>query len=425
MRIHLDYGREGLDADLPDDNLRHILGIKPADPLPDIAAALKWSLAHPIGTPPLSELARNRRDACIIICDITRPVPNGPILEQMLAILTESGLPPEKVTILIATGTHRPNEGEELREMVGDAVLQSGVRIVNHVCTDPETNRFVETTPRGVPVSLDTRWLDADLRITVGLIEPHFMAGYSGGRKLIMPGVAALETVQYWHSPRFLEHPNATNGALEGNPVHEENTYIARLAPSHFITDVTLDAQRRVTGVFSGGMEDAWRAGVNFVAHQVRAEIEEPVDIAVTSAGGYPLDATFYQVVKGIVGAIPIVKPGGDIIIVAGMSEGIGSTHFRETLFETDDLQALVQQMSEPDWKYIPDQWQVEELAKATRQHRVTVVTDAVAPEDLARCHVRPAATVEEAVAFALRQHGANASVAVIPKGPYVIPCLK
>lgn len=425
MRIHLDYGREGLDVDLPDANLAHILGIKPADPLLDPRYGVQWALNNPVGTPPLAELAKGRRDACIIICDITRPVPNGLILEEMLPILAENGLPPEKVTILIATGTHRPNEGDELREIVGDWVLASGVRIVNHVCTDPATNRYIGTTPNGVPVSLDTHWLDADLRITVGLIEPHFMAGYSGGRKLIMPGIAALDTVQNWHSPRFLEHPNATNGVLDGNPVHEENTFIARLAPAEFITDVTLDAQRRVTGVFAGHMEEAWRVGVDFVASQVRAEVEELVDIAVTSAGGYPLDATFYQVVKGIVGAYPIVKPGGDIIIAAGMTEGIGSAHFRQTLFENSDLHALVEEMSAPDWKYIPDQWQVEELAKGTRNCRVTVVTDAVSAEELARCHVHPAATVEEAVADALRRHGPNAKIAVIPKGPYVIPCLE
>ena len=425
MKISLDYGRTGLNIELPERHIAHTLGISPAPPLADPPAMVRHALNHPIGSAPLSELAKGRRDACIVICDITRPVPNALILTEMLTILSASGLTPEKVTILIATGTHRPNEGEELREMMGDAVLSSGCRVVNHVCTDAATNRYLGTTPNGVPVALDTRWLDADLKITSGLIEPHFMAGYSGGRKMIMPGIAALETVQNWHSPRFLEHPNATNGVTDHNPVHVENSFIARMAPADFMADVTLDALRRVTGVFAGDMEQAWRAGVAFVAGQVRAPVPAPVDIVVTSAGGYPLDATFYQVVKGIVGAIPIAKSGGDIIIAAGMTEGIGSAHFRQTLFETPDLQALVQQMAAPGWKFIPDQWQVEELAKGTRHHRVTVVTESVPADELMRCHVFPAVSVEAAVADALQRHGPDARIAVIPKGPYVIPCLE
>jgi nickel-dependent lactate racemase len=271
---------------------------------------------------------------------------------------------------------------------------------------------------------LNRIYVDADIKVTVGLIEPHFMAGYSGGRKLIMPGIAALDTVQAWHSPRFLEHPNATAGITEGNPVHEENTYIAQLCPPDMIVDVTLDNDREITGIFAGDLIAAWQTGVAFAERHVKATIAEPVEIVVTTGSGFPLDATFYQTVKGMVGALPIVKPGGRIIIAAACSEGVGSVAFRQTLLENRDLAALVTAMSHPDWRPIPDQWQVEELAKVVRQHQVVMVCDGIPSELLSQLHVTAATTVEEAVADALAFYGNDAQVAVIPKGSYVIPAI-
>jgi len=242
---------------------------------------------------------------------------------------------------------------------------------------------------------------------------------------MVMPGIAALETVQAWHTPRFLEHPNATNCVVVGNPVHEENTLIAKMAPPDLIVDVTLDTERRMTGVFAGEMAAAWAVGVAFVEAQVKAPVAELVDIAVTTSGGWPLDLTYYQTVKGMVGAVPIVKLGGHIVIASECAEGIGGPHFRQTLLETTDLQEIVQRMAAPDWQPIPDQWQVEELAKATRDHTVLCVTEGIPPDTLRRLHVTPAPTVEGAVRAAIQVHGPNARIAVIPKGPYVIPVLE
>lgn len=422
MKITLDYGRTGLEVELPDTAVRHVLGLDPAPPIEDPATSVRRALATPIVSAPLGDLAKGRTDACIVVCDITRPVPNALILSAMLDILAEAGIPAGRVTILIATGTHRPNEGDELVEMLGADVVASGVRIVNHVCDDPSTHRSIGTGPAGIPASLDTRWLDASLRITVGLIEPHFMAGYSGGRKLIMPGIAALDAIQAWHSPRFLEHPLASNGVVDGNPVHAENLAIARLAPADFICDVTIDAARRVTGVFAGHMERAWEAGVEFVARQVRPRIPEPVDVVLTCGGGHPLDASFYQVVKGLVGASAICKPGGTIVSAARMAEGIGSAHFRGLLERTVDLDQLVEAMGAPGWEPVPEQWQVEMLAKAKRGRRIAVFSEGVPASELARCHVDAAESVGAAVAEALERAGPGATLAVIPKGPYVIP---
>jgi lactate racemase len=422
MTISLDYGRAQLLANIPDANLKHTLGLSPEPPLIDPRAAVIAALASPIGTPPLAELAKKKKSACIVICDITRPVPNALLVGEILATLTGAGILASKIKILIATGTHRPSTNSERVEMLGEAVLATGVVVIDHVCTDASTMRSLGISPNGVLVSLNTHYLDADVKITVGLIEPHFMAGFSGGRKLIMPGIAALHTVQAWHSPRFLEHEKARNCVLDGNPVHFENLAIARLAPADFICDVTIDEKRRVTGVFAGAMEAAWLAGVAFVERQVKAKITEPVDIAVTSGGGYPLDATFYQIIKGLVGAYPIVKPGGTVILAAALTEGIGSAHFQKTLETTPDLKILVQEMTEPDWEPIPDQWQVEMLAKVLRNHNVTVVSDGLPLETLRQLHVAAAPTVEAALADALKRHGKHATIAVIPKGPYVVP---
>jgi lactate racemase len=424
MRVHLSYGKTGLSAELPDANVRGVLAYAPARPLDDPDGAARAGLANPVGTRPLSEVARGKRTACIVVCDLTRPVPNAVLLPPILDALAEGGISRENVTVLIATGTHRPNEGAELVTILG-AELAGSLRIVNHVCTDDAAHRYFGVTERGVPVYLNRTYTEADVKVTVGLIEPHFMAGYSGGRKLVMPGIAALETIQNWHSPRFLEHPNATNGITDGNPVHEENTLIASLCPPDCIVDCTLDEQRRITGVFVGHMVEAWREGVRFAEGCVKASLPEPVDVVVTSSAGFPLDTNFYQTVKGMVGALPIVKPGGSIIIASACSEGVGGPHFTDLLFATSDLGDLMVRMQSPDWQFVPEQWQVEELAKAARHAKIYLVTDGVPPETSARLFVTPSPTIEDAVEDALRRHGPDATIAVIPKGPYVIPVVE
>ena len=425
MNIHLDYGKDGLDMTLPDRNVIGILNLTPATPLDAPGEAVRSALAAPIGTRPLSEAARGRKSACLVVCDITRPVPNAVVLPPILDVLAANGITPQQVTILIATGTHRPSTSDELRTILGDEVLTHGCQVVNHVCTDRATIRSLGTTANQVPVALNTHYLDADLRITCGLIEPHFMAGYSGGRKMVMPGIAALETIQAWHSPRFLEHPNATNGITHSNPVHEENTRIACMAPPDMIVDVVLDTERRITGVFAGEMVEAWETGVAFVERHVRASVDAPVDIVVTTSAGWPLDLTYYQTVKGMVGALPIVKAGGHVIIASACTEGIGGPDFTRTLLETDDLQVLMAAMQRPDWTPIPDQWQVEELAKATRHNPVVCVSEGIPAATMARLFATPSPTVEQAVADALTVHGMDATIAVIPKGPYVIPYVR
>jgi len=419
MRVKLEYGKTGLEVELPSARVVRSLGYQPSQPLDDAGAVLAEKLLRPNGTPPLAELARGRKSACILICDITRPVPNQLILPQLLATLEGAGVPRDQITILIATGLHRPNLGDELVELVG-AEIAANYRVENHHGTILDEHTYLGDSPRGVPIWIDSRYVEADLKIATGLIEPHLMAGFSGGRKLICPGIAALETVKVWHGPTFLEHPNADCGILDGNPVHEENTWIGRRAGCDFIVNTVIDSQRQILAVVAGDMEQAFLEGVDFVRKIVVDTVPEPVDVVVTSSAGYPLDTTFYQCVKGMTGALPIVKQGGTIIVAASLTEGIGSPEFQSLFGDNPNLEVFVQRILGKDY-FVMDQWQLEELAKVCRKAEVRVVSDGLPAETLDKLFVRSAVSVEAAVAESLAKYGPNATIAVIPKGPYVL----
>jgi nickel-dependent lactate racemase len=421
MRIKLDYGRTGLEITLPDDRVVGPLAIRPAPPLADPAADLERALIHPIGTPPLADLARGRKNACILVCDITRPVPNRLLLPPLLRSLEAQGIARQDILILIATGLHRPNEGAELEEMLAPEIVAQ-YRIENHHGKVREEHDYLGETPNGVPVWLDRRYVRADLKISTGLIEPHLMAGYSGGRKVICPGIAGLETVKVWHGPRFLEHPNADCGIVAGNPVHEENTRIAKLAGCDFIVNVCLDGQRRVTWLGAGHMERAWEEGVRFVENVVRVPVSAPCDVVVTSSAGYPLDTTWYQAIKGLTGALPIVKKGGTIILAASLSEGLGSSEFQQRIKDSPYLQQFSTSGRAVAAFSQMDEWQLIMQAKVLARCKVKVVSGGLPAEKLRQCHVEPVGTVEEAVAASLAEYGSAARLAVIPKGPYVLP---
>src|SRR5438874_3154516 len=374
MNVTLDYGRTGLDVTLPDDRLiAPPLTIRDAPPLPDSRAALEEALRSPTGTRPLSELARGKRSACVVVCDITRPVPNKLILSPVLRTIEAAGVPRDGITVLVATGLHRPNEGAELAELVGEHVAAT-YRCENHFGKDRDSHEYLGTTPNGVRAWIDRRYLRAELKITTGLIEPHLMAGYSGGRKVICPGIAGLETVKVWHGPRFLEHPRADAGIVEGNPVHDENTRIARMAGCGFIVNVCIDGKRQVTWAGAGDMIAAWESGVTFCRETVKAGVPQPCDVVVTSCAGYPLDTTWYQAVKGLTGAMPIVKPGGTIVMAASLTEGVGSHEFQERIAALPDLSRFYGSQAQLPVRDV-DEWQLLMQAKVLERCKVKVVT--------------------------------------------------
>jgi nickel-dependent lactate racemase len=341
------------------------------------------------------------------------------ILPPILETLESAGIDRENILILVGTGLHRPSTPEERLEMCGEEVVER-YRIEDHHARVDAEHTYLGESPAGVPIWIDSRYLQADLKIATGLIEPHFMAGFSGGRKAICPGIAGQTTIARWHSPQFLEHENAKNGVLEGNPVHEENTWIAKRAGCDFIVNTIQDSDRRLLAIVAGDMEAAFLEGVEYARAVVRDTLEKPVDIVVTTCAGYPLDATLYQSVKGVVAAMEILKPGGTIILAAAMSEGVGSNEFDQIVDDCPTIEDFMRKVTETDY-FLLNQWQIEELGQAMRLGKVVVVTDGLPRETVERYYLETAPTVEEAVEAAMKEYGADAAIAVMPEGPYVL----
>src|ERR1700675_1966242 len=337
MQIDLAFGIAGIKANLPAGFRYRVLEARSAKPLADWQSALESALDHPIDAPPLSEIARGKRSAAISVCDITRPAPNRKTLPPVLRRLEKAGIPRENITILIATGLHRQATEAEMREICGDEVV-SAYRVQNHDARDLASHRHLGPTASGTSVYIDERFVAADLHITLGFIEPHLMLGFSGGRKLVAPGLAAQETIKVLHSSKFMRDARAVEGSVEDNPLHRELLEIARMARHDFLLDVALGkgapGKRPIAGVFAGNPVEAHRQGVEFVARVMLEILEEPVDAVITTSAGYPLDLTFYQAIKGITAASHIVKPGGKILLMAACEEGAGAAEFSRMVAE-------------------------------------------------------------------------------------------
>lgn len=423
MDITLSYGKTGLNISI-DDSLAPVVFRKKAMPvLKDADAAVSAALESPAGASRLRNIARGKHTACIIINDITRPVPNKLILPHLIAELNAAGLADENICLLNATGTHRPADRAEQVELVGEDILARHP-FYNHDCFNDAEHRHIGGTAAGTPVYLDTRAMDADVKILTGLIEPHFMAGYSGGRKALCPGVASIKTVQAIHHPIFMEAENSDNVIVSGNPLHRELTEISRMAEVDFILNVVIDEERRVCGVFCGDVEAAHDAGVAFARQFDTVPSPQLFDIVITTSAGYPLDKTYYQTVKGLCGVTGILKPGGSMIIASACSEGMGNDTFLECLrvrarFGNHD--EYIRHIEKRE-HFVPDQWQVEKLSQAMRIGSVYLVSDGLSKADSELTLVNRADSVEAALAACLQIHGPSAKIAVVPEGPYVIP---
>jgi nickel-dependent lactate racemase len=418
MKVDLAFGKTGLTVNLPDGFRYRVLEARSAKPLADWRSSLESALDRPIASLPLAELARGKRTAAISVCDITRPAPNRLTVPPVLHRLEEAGIRRENITILIATGLHRPATADEIREICGDEVA-AAYRVVNHDARNLASHRHLGSTKSGTPVYIDERFVAADLHITFGFIEPHLMLGYSGGRKLIAPGLAAQETIKVLHSPRFMRDPRAVEGSIEDNPLHRELLEIARLARHDFLVDVALARDRSIAGIFAGAPEPAHRAGADFVSNVLLETLEEPVDAAITTSAGYPLDLTFYQSIKGVTAASHIVKQGGRILLAAACQEGAGAPEFRQMLLEAPSAEEFLERIQTAP--AIVDQWQLEKLALVTTRKHVLWHTPGLPPEYHHRLWGRSFATVESAIEALTSALPPGATIAVIPEGPYVL----
>jgi nickel-dependent lactate racemase len=421
MKIRLDYGTSGLELELP---AERTTVIEPIDrpPAPNPSAALAAALRRPIGSPPLRELIRQGQKIAISICDITRAQPRQLMLEALFSEMP--GLSMNDVAILIATGTHRPNTPEEIEKMVGRRIAET-CRIVCHNARDESSLSFACETSTGVKVHLNREWLDAGFRITTGFVEPHFFAGFSGGPKMVAPGLAGLATAMHLHDAARIGHPKATWGITEGNPVHDDVREIARLTRVDFALDVTLNRDQRITAAFAGGLLQEHAAACAVARQNAMREVDGPFDVVVTTNSGYPLDQNLYQAVKGISAAAKIVKDGGTIICAAECRDGFPNHGaYAEILKSKPSPRELLDMITAQGYSR-PDQWQVQIQAQVQLRAKVMVKSDYLGDVELRAAHFEPVHDVSDAVERALRNAGSDARVCVLPQGPQTIPYLR
>ncbi|MBA4393867.1 MAG: hypothetical protein C0407_09975 [Desulfobacca sp.] len=422
MRLRMHYGRKGLDLDLPDNLEVTIIKKKKMPILADPGKAVREAFSYPLGSKPLLAEAKVCRNVCILICDITRPVPNGIVLPELLRELIQAGVGPESITVLVATGLHRPNEGEELRELIGNDWVLKTVRIVNHFARNDSDHVLLGTTPAGMPVMVDRRFVDADLRIVVGLVEPHFMAGYSGGRKIIIPGVAHEETIRVLHRTKLLTQDGVSNCHLEGNPLHEELMLAAGMVGECLAINTVIDEDRNLSLVNFGRLKESHEAAVLFARPFFEIPVDRKFQTVITSASGYPLDRNYYQTVKGMVGVANILEPDSDIFVVSECSEGLGTTEYARSQAKMIALgiEGFVAETSLKPSASI-DEWETIMQIKAMRAGKIHLFTRGLTHEEKALTGITVIDSWQEAIQQCMAKKQ-DKKVAVIPEGPYVIP---
>jgi nickel-dependent lactate racemase len=419
--VELAYGQSGLVVEFP---AEHTTVVAPTHhaPATDVRATLRAALAAPVAGLPLRDVIRPGQQIAVSLCDLTRPQPRELMVRALLEEL-DGIVQPADVTLLVATGTHRGNTDAELRVMLGDEIVDT-MRIVNHDARDDSSLVWRGRYGNDVPVWLNRHWVEADVRITTGFVEPHFFAGFSGGPKLVAPGLAGLETVLTLHDATRIGSPQATWGVIEGNPVHDDVRAIAVGTGVDFGFDVVLNRDQAVVAAFGGELLAMHAAARDAVRAVSMRPVPHLFDVVVTTNSGFPLDQNLYQAVKGMSAAATVVKPGGLIICAAECRDGFpdhGS--FREVLASAATPQGLLDSIGARD-QTVPDQWQVQVLARVLTRARVGVRTDFLDDAALASAHLFGVPDIAEAVRAELAAVGAAASVCVLPEGPQTIPYL-
>jgi nickel-dependent lactate racemase len=420
MQVHLKYGSKGLNLDFPQTpNFQGVLYPAEAEPLNEPGAAVVEALTTPIGSASLQRLAAGKKNAVVVISDITRPVPNQLLLPLICWQLEAAGLARESISILIATGIHRPNEGAELERLVGREIA-GNYRIVNHFSKRQEDMVLVGHIGDGVPAYVNRHYVAADLKILTGFIEPHMWAGFSGGRKSILPGISSVETLEFMHGPEMVAHPQTAYGVLDGNPFHQAGLEIMRQAGADFIVNVTLDTSKRVTGVFAGDPIEAHLQGVAFLSQHCVKTLPEPLDFVVTTNAGAPLDCNLYQTAKGLSGVSGATRKGGVILIATECLEGFGSEEYRAVFEHATTPAEFIEKLMKKEF-FMPDQWCAQETYQVMLKNEVWVYTHGIDAETLERFHFKPVSELNAAIDELLQRFGHDARWAVVPDGPMLI----
>jgi nickel-dependent lactate racemase len=420
MQVRLDYGTDGLLVDFPDERVTVIEPVSlpaAADP----AGILRNALRSPIGKRPIGELVRPGQKIGISVCDITRAQPRELMLHALFAEM--SAVRPEDATVFIATGTHRANTPEEIERMLGRE-FANRCRIICHSARDTGSLVHVGNTSTGVRVLLNRAWMESDFKITTGFVEPHFFAGFSGGPKMVAPGLAGLETVMTLHDASRIGSANSTWGVIEGNRVHEDVREISRMTGVDFALDVTLNRDQKITAAFAGELFEEHRAACTAARKTAMRAVDKPFDVVVTTNSGYPLDQNLYQAVKGMSAAVKIVKDGGTIICAAECRDGIPNHGaYFDILRSRNSPRELLEMIMSPGFSR-PDQWQVQIQSMIQLKSKVLVKADGLSHEQIRAAHLEPVDDVSAAVRRELKAAGPGATLCVLPQGPQTIPYL-
>jgi lactate racemase len=418
MHVSLAYGRGRLSVEVPDTAV--VITPEELPGLGDEQAAFETAVRQPIGSAPLRELAKPTDTVAIVIADITRPSPSERLVPWIMAEL--SHVPREQFVIVNGTGSHRANTSEELVQMLGAEVVET-VRIVNHNAFDDDTLTHLGRTSYGGDIWVNNDYLNADVRIVTGFIEPHFFAGFSGGPKGVVPGVAGIKTIMHLHNAEMIGHPNSTWALLEGNPVQGEIREAVAMAPPHFMVNVAVNTKRHISAVWAGHYIEAHEVGCRFVAEHATRPVDEPFDVVISTNSGYPLDQNLYQTVKGMSAAARIVKPGGAIIAVSECSDGLPAHgNYKDLLRMRPTPHELLAMIEAPDFA-LYDQWQAQSQALVQRKAEVYLYSS-LAPEVVRDAMITPTDSVEGTLGILLERFGLEARVAVLPEGPQTVPFL-
>ncbi len=419
MRVTLDYGRNGLDVDLPDGvcilRPRYVTG------LADEEEAIREAIRNPIGSLPLVSKVYSGSKVVVVHTDITRATPNKRILPVLLSELEMAGVSRQDISLLNGLGTHRPQTEAELRQMLGDDIVD-GYRCLQHDSHDEQNLIPLRRTSWGNPIRVNRQYLEADVRILTGFIEPHFFAGYSGGPKAVLPSLAGFESVGSNHSAANIAHPNATWGKTEGNPIWEEMKEVALMTNPTFMLNVTLNADGQITSVFAGDMLVAHAAGCAFIAQTAMVPVGEPFDIIITTNSGYPLDLNLYQSVKGMSAAAQIVRQGGAIIMATACEDGVPDHGgYAELLQRGGSPQGVLDMVTSPGFNQ-PDQWQVQIQAMVQLWAEVFIYSEGLTDDQIRGALLTPCRDIPHTLAQLASSYNHKASVAVLPEGPQTIP---
>ncbi len=420
METRLQYGTVELPVEIPSSDVI-VLRTKHEEGLPDEAAAFREAVRDPIGSAPLKEVVGATDRVAVVIPDITRPLPSDRLLPWLFEEL--SHVPPENFTIVNGTGSHRPNTEEELAAMVGREVASS-YRIVNHDAHDPNTLAFAGTSPEGRDVYMNREYVEADRRIVLGFIEPHFMAGFSGGYKGVFPAVADIDSIMHYHRASVIGHARSTWGVLEENPTQDQIRANGSLLPVDFLVNVTINRQREITGFFCGEVLAAHERGCEANKRAVMVACEREFPIVVTTNGGYPLDQNLYQAVKGMSAAYQVVSEGGLIISASRCNDGFPDHgNFRKMLLEHSSPEEMLETIYSPGFSVF-DQWQVQLFALILQRARVALYSE-IPAGDVRRVHLEPVDDITARISEELQNIGSDAPVAVLPEGPMTVPYLE